>query len=77
MARAFEKGAAAIGVVYGISDNFAIWQALGSAGDATAQRDGADHDPRFLHGLQDGKVIRDLIGAGQPVKLKMTALGRA
>jgi len=28
MARAAEKGAAAIGVVYGISDNFAIWQGL-------------------------------------------------
>ena len=28
-------------------------------------------------GFQDGKVIRDLIGAGQPVKLQMKRLGRA
>ena len=29
IARAFEKGAAAVGVIFGISDNFAIWTARG------------------------------------------------
>jgi len=69
MSRAFEKGAAAIGVVYGISDNFAIWQGLGRAGEGTAAK--PITAPGFFMGFQDGKVIRDLIGAGQPVKLKM------
>jgi len=69
MARAFEKGAAAIGVVYGISDNFAIWQGLGRAGEGAAAK--PITAPGFFMGFQDGKVIRDLIGAGQPVKLKM------
>ena len=69
MSRAFEKGAAAIGVVYGISDNFAIWQGLGRDGEGAAAK--AITTPGFFMGFQDGKVIRDLIGAGQPVKLKM------
>jgi hypothetical protein len=69
MARAFEKGAAAIGVVYGISDNFAIWQGLGRAGEGAAVQ--PITTPGFFMGFQDGKVIRDLIGAGQSVKLKM------
>jgi Peptidase family M28 len=69
MSRAFEKGAAAIGVVYGISDNFAIWQGLGRAGEGAAAK--PITAPGFFMGYQDGKVIRDLIGAGQPVKLKM------
>ena len=71
MARAFQKGAAAVGVVYGISDNFAIWQALGNAGDAGVAPRGPITIPGFYMGYNDGKVIRDLIGAGQPVKLKM------
>ncbi len=60
--RAFEKGAAAVGLMFGISDNFAIWQ-------DTAGR------PGFNVGFQDGKVLRDLIGQGQPVKVrfKMTS----
>jgi hypothetical protein len=29
VARAFERGAAAVGIVYGISDNFAVWQRTG------------------------------------------------
>ena len=69
MSRAFEKGAAAIGVVYGISDNFAIWQGLGRAGEGAAAK--PITAPGFFMGFQDGKVIRDLIGAGQSVKLKM------
>jgi hypothetical protein len=70
MARAFEKGAAAIGVVYGISDNFAIWQSLGGAGEGPGQQRPIT-TPGFFMGFQDGKVIRDLIGAGQAVKLTM------
>src|SRR6516162_522672 len=71
MARAFKNGAAAVGVVYGISDNFAIWQALGNAGDAGVGPRGPITIPGFYMGYNDGKVIRDLIGAGQQVKLKM------
>jgi hypothetical protein len=69
MSRAFERGAAAIGVVYGISDNFAIWQGLGRAGEGAAAK--PITTPGFFMGFQDGKVIRDLIGAGQSVKLRM------
>jgi peptidase M28-like protein len=72
MARAFEKGAAAIGVVYGISDNFAIWQGLGGAGEGGPGQQRPITTPGFFMGFQDGKVIRDLIGAGEPVKLHMT-----
>src|SRR6185295_7863053 len=55
--RAFEKGAAAVGLMFGISDNFAIWQ-------DTAGR------PGFNVGFEDGKVLRELIGQGQPVRVK-------
>ena len=71
MARASEKGAAAIGVVYGISDNFAIWQGLGRSGEGAPAQQAPITTPGFFMGFQDGKVIRDLIGAGQSVKLKM------
>src|SRR4029077_4248403 len=62
VARAFDKGAAAVGLMFGISDNFAIWQ--GTAGR-----------PGFNVGFEDGKTLRDLIGQGQPVKvnLKLTS----
>ena len=69
MARAFQNGAAAIGVIYGISDNFAIWQGLGNAGLADARLT----VPAFFMGYQDGKVIREILGSGQPVRLKMKA----
>ena len=71
MARASEKGAAAIGVVYGISDNFAIWQGLGGAGEGGPGQQRPITTPGFFMGFQDGKVIRDLIGAGESVKLHM------
>ena len=71
MARASEKGAAAIGVVYGISDNFAIWQGLGGAGEGGPGQQRPVTTPGFFMGFQDGKVIRDLIGAGESVKLHM------
>jgi len=58
-ARAFEKGAAAVGFVFGLSDNFAIWQG------------GAPGRPAFNVGWEDGRVLRDLLGAGQPVKVRM------
>ena len=58
VARAFEKGAAAVGVIFGISDNFAIWQ--------------RDRRPARLQlGFEDGKMLRDLLGEGQPVKVKL------
>ena len=62
VARAFEKGAAAVGIVFGISDNFAIWQ-------ATAGR------PGFNLGFEDGIRLRELIGQGQPVKVKLQLAG--
>jgi hypothetical protein len=70
MARASDKGAAAIGVIYGISDNFAIWQGLGATGQG-AQRHPIT-TPGFFMGYRDGKTVRDLIGAGQAVKLHMS-----
>jgi predicted methyltransferase len=53
--RAFDNGAAAVGMMYGISDNFALWE-LPTGGR-----------PGFVVGYEDGKVIRDLIGQGQRV----------
>ena len=57
VARAYEKGAAAVGIVYGIADNYAVWE-------GTRGRSG------FQIGYEDGKVLRELLGQGQPVKLK-------
>ena len=71
MARAAEKGAAAIGVVYGISDNFAVWQGLGGQGEGGPGQQRPITTPGFFMGFKDGKVIRDLIGAEQSAKLKM------
>ena len=61
--RAFDNGAAAVGMMYGISDNFALWE-LPTSGR-----------PGFVVGYEDGKVIRDLIGQGQraTVKLRLDA----
>ena len=55
--RAFQQGAAAVGLVYGLSDNFAIWQPVPG-------------HPGFNVGWEDGKMLRDLLGAGQPVKVR-------
>ena len=57
VARAYEKGAAAVGIVYGIADNYAVWE-------------GTRGRPGFQIGYEDGKVLRELLGQGQPVKLK-------
>ena len=59
--RAQEQGAAAIFVIYGISDNFTIWQSLGR--NITV--------PGAFMGYADGNVVKDLIGQGQSVRVKM------
>ena len=59
--RAQDRGAAAIFVIYGISDNFTIWQSLGS--DIAV--------PGAFMGYQDGNVVKELIGAGEEVRVKI------
>ena len=60
--RAFEHGAAAVGLIFGISDNFAIWQDMGGR-------------PGFNVGYGDGEKLRAAIGKGETVRvsLKMTS----
>jgi len=60
--RALDRGAAAVGIIYGIADNFALWE-------------GARTGPGFNVGFEDGKVLREMLGKEQPVKvtLKMTS----
>jgi hypothetical protein len=62
--RASEAGAAAILTVWGYYDNMAVWQGLGGGFSSP------NMPPGFFLGFEDGKKLRDLIGAG-PVKLKM------
>ena len=62
--RASEAGAAAILTVWGYYDNMAVWQGL--AGGFSSP----NTPPGFFLGFEDGKKLRDLIGAG-PVTLKM------
>jgi hypothetical protein len=64
MSRAQANGAAAVGVVYGISDNYSIWQALSEPQPSTRVT-----IPGFFIGWEDGRKIRDLIGQGQKVRL--------
>jgi peptidase M28-like protein len=56
--RAIEKGAAAVGIIYGVADNFALWE-------------GARTGPGFNLGFEDGKALRDLLGKDQPVKVRL------
>jgi len=63
--RATEAGAAAIIGVWGYYDNMAVWQGLGG-GFASP-----NSPPGFFVGFEDGKKLRDLIGAG-PTRVKMT-----
>jgi peptidase M28-like protein len=56
--RAISRGAAAIGIIYGIADNFALWE-------------GTRQGPGFNVGFEDGKVLRELLGKGDPVKVKL------
>ena len=58
IARAFERGAAAVGIVYGISDNFAVWQRV---------PDG----PGFNIGYEDGLLLRDRLGRGERVTVNL------
>lgn len=55
--RAFGKGAAAVGIIFGLSDNFAIWP-------RTADGYG------FSLGYEDGIRVRDLLGRGQSVRVR-------
>ncbi len=59
--RAQDRGAAAIFVIYGISDNFTIWQGLG----------GGITTPGAFMGYEDGNTIKELIGRGEQVRVKM------
>jgi hypothetical protein len=56
--RAIEHGAAAVGIIYGVADNFALWE-------------GTRTGPGFNVGFDDGKVLRELLGKEQPVKVKL------
>ena len=58
--RAEDLGAAAVFVIYGISDNFTAWQGL----------DGATIPGAYM-GYTDGNVVKALIGNGESVRVKM------
>jgi hypothetical protein len=62
--RAVDQGAATIFVVYGISDNWSVWQSLQGG-------EGAARIPGFYMGFQDGSAVRDLIGSAGPVRVKL------
>lgn len=57
--RALKAGAAAIGMMYGISDNFALWE-LRTQGR-----------PGFCVGYEDGRAILDRIGRGETVRVRI------
>ena len=57
--RAIKAGAAAVGMMYGISDNFALWE-LRTQGR-----------PGFCIGYADGRALLDHIGRGEIVKVKI------
>ena len=59
--RAEERGARAIFVIYGISDNFTIWQGLGRN----------INTPGAFLGYEDGNVIKELFGKGLDVRVNM------
>ena len=59
--RAQDRGAAAVVVIYGISDNFTIWQGLG--GEITI--------PGAFMGYRDGNIVKELIGRGEAVRVAM------
>jgi len=58
VARAYAKGAAAVGIVFGISDNFAIWQDTGDG-------------PGFNLGYEDGMRLREMLGNGERVTVRL------
>ena len=59
--RAQDFGAAAIVVIYGISDNFMIWQGLGA--DITT--------PGAFMGYEDGNTVKELFGRGETIQVHM------
>ena len=56
--RAYAHGAAAVGIVYGISDNFAVWQRTGD-------------QPGFNLGYADGVRLREMLGTGDTVTVNL------
>jgi Peptidase family M28 len=60
--RAIDRGAAAVGIIYGIADNFSLWE-------------GTRTGPGFNVGFEDGKVLRELLGKEQPVKVHLKMAG--
>ncbi len=56
--RAYVHGAAAVGIVYGISDNFAVWQRTGDR-------------PGFNLGYEDGVKLREILGSGETVRVNL------
>jgi hypothetical protein len=64
--RAVDAGAAAVLVIWGYDDNQAVWQGLGAGLGS-----GGIKAPGFFMGWQDGKALRDLIGTGKRVSVKM------
>ena len=58
VARAYEHGAAAVGIVYGISDNFAVWQRTGDG-------------PGFNVGYEDGLQLRERLGRGERITVTL------
>jgi hypothetical protein len=57
--RALDAGAAAIGMMYGVSDNFTVWE-LRTQGK-----------PGFCVGYEDGRALLERIGKGESVKVKI------
>lgn len=55
--RAYAHGAAAVGIVYGISDNFAVWQRTSG--------------PGFNLGYQDGVRLRERLGQGEKITVTL------
>jgi hypothetical protein len=62
--RANDAGAAAIVAIWGYYDNMAAWQGLGGGFSSNG------FVPGFFVGFEDGRKLRNLIGAG-PVRLKL------
>ena len=56
--RAVKAGATAVGIVYGIADNFALWE-------------GTRQGPGFNVGYEDGKKLRDMLGRGEKVSVTL------
>lgn len=55
--RAYAHGASAVGIVYGISDNFAVWQRTPG--------------PGFNLGYQDGVALRERLGSGETITVTL------